>query len=454
MGSTTPYSKPWAAIAALCLGAFISTMDMTIINIALPHIAAGFHIRIEDTFWAVNIYILITSTCILLAGKIGGKLGFKCIYQMGTLLFLAGSVGCALSPFLMSLVIFRALQGLGAALLMPQILSIIKQTFPKSLHSWAFGLWSATSGIAAIVGPTVGGFIVDNYSWRMIFWLNLPVCIAIFCITHAFVSENRSAQSQQFDIPGLLLSFFLLLNISYLLMNWNENNITLNFLLFAVTIILTPLFIMQQRAQQKHAPLIPFKLIKTKYYFLMISLILFGAITIFTLVIVIAIYFQATHLYGPVSTGLLLAPASLFSTIGSFLFPKLSHKFRPSLLLNIGFFITFLCCLLMMIKAFHQPDFYVLVAIMSCLGVGNGLAVPAMNFMAMEHVPAEYTGSASGLLNMFRQVGMLLGSALISFLLSFGTTFLGVSSYLLCFAVPVFFSLLATLTLLYYRRFV
>ena len=166
--------NPWAVLLVVSLGFFMTLLDLTIVNIAIPNMITKLHASLDDILWVINAYALVLAVLVITAGRLGDLIGPRPMFTAGIAVFTAASVACGFAPSPGWLIGFRAVQGLGAAMLMPQTLTIITNTFPPERRGAAFGVWGAVAGVATIAGPTLGGLLVTAFDWRYIFFVNLP----------------------------------------------------------------------------------------------------------------------------------------------------------------------------------------------------------------------------------------------------------------------------------------
>ncbi|HEV2260316.1 MAG TPA: MFS transporter, partial [Streptosporangiaceae bacterium] len=174
--------NPWAVLVAVSLGFFMTLLDLTIVNIAIPDMIARLHASLDGVLWVINAYALVLAVVLITAGRLGDLIGQRAMFILGIALFTAASAACGLAPGPGWLIAFRAVQGLGAAVLMPQTLAILTRVFPPQRRGAAFGVWSAVGGVATIAGPTLGGLLVTAFDWRYIFFVNLPVGAAVIAL--------------------------------------------------------------------------------------------------------------------------------------------------------------------------------------------------------------------------------------------------------------------------------
>src|SRR5262249_13496103 len=171
--------NPWAVLLVVSLGFFMTLLDLTIVNIAIPDMIARLHASLDDVLWVINAYTLVLAALLVTVGRLGDLIGQRVLFVTGVAWFTAASAACGLAPGPGWLIAFRAVQGLGAAVLIPQTLAILTMVFPPERRGAALGVWSAVGGVATIAGPTLGGLLVTAFGWRSIFFVNLPIGVAV-----------------------------------------------------------------------------------------------------------------------------------------------------------------------------------------------------------------------------------------------------------------------------------
>ena len=198
--------SPWLVLSVLCLGFFMILLDTTIVNIAIPSISDKLHASLSDILWILNSYVLVYAVLLITAGRLGDLYGPKMMFLVGLVIFTLASAACGFAQNPTQLIVFRVVQGLGGALLTPQTLSVLTVIFPPDKRGAAFGIWGATAGVATIAGPVVGGWLVTDFGWRWIFFVNLPVGI-IALIGAAIVMPNlKLNRRHRLDWIGTLLA--------------------------------------------------------------------------------------------------------------------------------------------------------------------------------------------------------------------------------------------------------
>src|SRR5689334_4563513 len=207
--------RPLVILATCCLALVLATMDVTIVNIALPAIRGDLHASVAELQWSVDGYTVVVASFLLLAGSIADRFGRRRTFQVGLAVFSLGSLLCSVAPSATALVVFRVLQAVGGSMLNPVAMSIIVNTFidPKE-RARAIGIWGAAFGVSMAAGPLLGGLLVESIGWRSIFWVNIPFGLLALLLTARFVRESRAEQPRRFDLPAQALVITALLALT------------------------------------------------------------------------------------------------------------------------------------------------------------------------------------------------------------------------------------------------
>ena len=311
--------NPWAVLMVVSLGFFMTLLDLTIVNIAIPNMITKLSASLDDVLWVINAYALVLAVLVITAGRLGDLIGPRIMFMTGIAVFTVASAACGLSPGPGALIGFRAVQGLGAAMLMPQTLTIITNTFPPERRGAAFGVWGAVAGVATIAGPTLGGLLVTAFDWRWIFFVNLPIGVLVLLITPVVIPDLRLGRRHRIDIPGVLLASAALLAICYGLVegqrySWGKITSFISIpLILGVGVVLLVAFLLVQRLTQEREPLVPFALFRDRNYTVVnwVSGVL--AIGMMGIFLPFTIYLQSVLGFSALKAGLTMAPASLVS---------------------------------------------------------------------------------------------------------------------------------------------
>jgi EmrB/QacA subfamily drug resistance transporter len=415
--------NPWAVLIVVSLGFFMTLLDLTIVNIAIPSMITSLNASLDDALWVINAYALVLAVLVITSGRLGDLIGPRIMFMGGIAVFTLASAACGAAPSPGWLIGFRAVQGLGAAMLMPQTLTIITNTFPPERRGAAFGVWGAVAGVATIAGPTLGGLLVTVFDWRWIFYVNLPIGVLVLLITPVIIPDLRLGRRHRIDVPGVLLASAALLAICYGLVegqryDWGQINSFLSIpLILGAGVVLLVAFLVDQRLTQGREPLVPFALFRDRNYSVVnwISGVL--AIGMMGIFLPFTIYLQSVLGFSALKAGLAMAPASLISLPVAPVAGRMTDKIGGKYILMSGL-ILFGAGMgwlaLIATPASTWPDF---LAPLLVAGIGMGCTFAPLVTVAMRDVDPRMAGAASGVLNTVRQVGLVIGTATVGALL-------------------------------------
>jgi EmrB/QacA subfamily drug resistance transporter len=415
--------NPWAVLIVVSLGFFMTLLDLTIVNIAIPNMITKLHASLDDVLWVINAYALVLAVLVITAGRLGDLVGPRIMFASGIALFTVASAACGLAPSPGWLIGFRAVQGLGAAMLMPQTLTIITNTFPPERRGAAFGVWGAVAGVATIAGPTLGGLLVTAFDWRWIFFVNLPFGVIALVLTFIIIPDLRLGRRHRIDIPGVLLASAALLAICYGLVEGQKYNwgtitsfITIPLVLGAGVVLLIA-FLVLQRMTQDGEPLVPFALFRDRNYAVVnwVSGIL--AIGMMGIFLPFTIYLQSVLGFSALKAGLTMAPASLVSMFVAPVAGRMTDKIGGKYILMSGLILFGAGMGWTALIATPGSTWYDFVPALIVAGIGIGCTFAPMVTTAMRNIDPRMAGAASGVLNTVRQVGLVIGTAAVGALL-------------------------------------
>jgi EmrB/QacA subfamily drug resistance transporter len=410
-------------LLVVSLGFFMTLLDLTIVNIAIPNLITNLHASLDDVLWVINAYALVLAVLVITAGRLGDLVGPRVMFTSGIAVFTAASAACGLAPSPGWLIAFRAVQGLGAAMLMPQTLTIITNTFPPERRGAAFGIWGAVAGVATIAGPTLGGLLVTAFDWRWIFYVNLPIGVIVLLITPVIIPDLRLGRRHRIDIPGVLLASAGLLAICYGLVegqkyNWGTITGILSIpLILGAGVVLLIAFLVVQKLTQDKEPLVPFKLFRDRNYSVVnwVSCVL--AIGMMGIFLPLTIYFQSVLGFTALKAGLTMAPASLMSIFVAPVAGRMVDKIGGKYILMTGLTLFGIGMGWLALIAHPTSTWPMFLAPLTVAGFGMGCIFAPMTTVAMRNVDPRMAGAASGVLNTVRQVGQVIGVAAVGALL-------------------------------------
>jgi EmrB/QacA subfamily drug resistance transporter len=417
--------NPWAVLTLASVGYFMTLLDLTIVNIAIPNMIMKLNASLDGVLWVLNAYALALAVLVITCGRLGDILGTRTMFTAGIAVFTVASAACAFAPGVGWLIAFRAVQGAGAAMLMPQTLVMVTLVFPPERRGAAFGIWGAVTGFATIAGPVLGGLLVSAFDWRWIFFINLPVGAAVLAATPFIVPGLRTGLRHRLDVRGVALASLALLAICYGLVegqryDWGKITGFISIpLIIAVGVLLLAVFLLDQARRQRgeNEPLLPFSLFRDRNFALMNWISAALAIGLLGVFLVFTIYLQSVLGYSAIKAGLTLLPSSVVSVIVAPAAGKLTDKIGGKYIMIAGLALFAAGTGWAVLSAGPASAWYVFLPSFCVLGIGIGLVFPPLPTMAMRNVPERLAGAASGLLNTMRQVGSVIGTAAVGALL-------------------------------------
>lgn len=410
--------NPWLALGALVVGFFMILLDVTIVAVANPAIMADLHADISDVIWVTSAYLLTYAVPLLITGRLGDRFGPKNIYLIGLTVFTLASLWCGLSGDIETLIAARAVQGLGAALMTPQTMAVITRTFPPDGRGAAMGLWGAVAGLATLIGPILGGVLVDGLGWEWIFIVNVPVGIVAFALA-VWLVPSLPTHQHKFDLLGVVLSaagmFLLVFGIQE--GNTKEWSATIWMMIGAGLAVLAVFLVTQARGSGE--PLLPLSLFRDRNFSM--SNLAIASMGASTTAVMVPIYFylQAVHGMTPTGSALVLAPMAIISGVAAPVVGKLSGRWHPRLIPTAGFGL-FAIAVAWLGLVMRNPDANItwMVLAGAVAGLSNSFIWAPLATTATHNLPIRQAGAGAGVYNTTRQVGAVLGSAAISALVA------------------------------------
>jgi EmrB/QacA subfamily drug resistance transporter len=400
-------------LVGTCLGLFILMLDSTVVALALPTIERELHASADNVQWVLNGYLLVISVLVVTAGRLGDIYGRRLIFLIGMAVFGAGSVLAAVADDDAVLVAARAIQGAGGAAMLSLSLAIVSHAFPVEQQARALGIWAAVSALALAIGPLVGGVLID-IDWRLIFWINLPICAAGIIITRWAARESRDETSPpRLDYPGLATLTPGLLGVVFALVradNWGWGSVKTLGLLAVGLALLAAFWAIEHRVD---SPIVDFTLFRNRPY-LGASAAAFALVGAYWVVI----FYQPQYLqkildHGPVAAGVLVLPITAPMVFISPFCGPLIKRFGPRALMTFG-----MACGAVGLALLTQIDatssYGALLPGYLLFGIALGLVYAPMSTAAMLAMPREKAGIAAGVLAMVRVTAGALALAVVA----------------------------------------
>ncbi|WP_435742300.1 DHA2 family efflux MFS transporter permease subunit [Nocardioides sp. SYSU DS0663] len=412
----TDEKDPWPALLALCLGFFMILVDSTIVSVATPALIVDLQADVNAVVWVTSAYLLAYAVPVLITGRLGDRFGPRRMYLAGLTIFTLASLWCGLTDSIEGLVAARVVQGLGAALITPQTMAIITRIFPAHRRGRAMALWGATAGVATLVGPILGGVLVDWLGWEWIFFINVPVGALAFVLALRLVPRLET-HAHRFDWPGVALSgvgmFLLVFGVQ------EGHELEWGLLVWAMIaggLAVLVLFVAWQ-ARNRHEPLVPLALFADRNFSLANIAITTMGFAITAMAIPLMIWAQVVRDLSPTRSALLLVPMAVMTIALARPVGGLSDRVHPRALTGFGF--SAIVGSLVWLAAAMEPDgsIFWLVPPMLLLGIGNACVWAPNSTTATRNLPLRQAGAGAGVYNATRQVGAVLGAASIAVLM-------------------------------------
>lgn len=409
-------SRAGLALFANCCAVFMVVLDCLIVNVALTSMQRALGGRLADLQWVVDGYTLSFASCLLLSGVLGDRLGYRRLFLGGLWIFTLASAACGLAPRLEVLVAARVLQGLGASLLIPNALSLLNHSYadPKA-KAHAVSIWACCSSAAVSAGPVVGGLLVGAFGWRSIFFVNLPIGLAAYLVLKRSVVEpHREPVEGAFDWIGQVLSIGALAFLTFAVIEfeargwWGVRLPVMGFVLCAAA------FALRQRSVER--PLLPARLLRVPAWVNANLVATFTCFGYYGFIFVASLYCQAFRHFSPLVAGLTFLPMTLLQPFLHPLMGRFVAKHGPRRPLIACTFLAALGLFLTVFMGEHTSRLW-LGLIMLPIGLGASLANSPTIVSMLHATPREYSGLASGLYNTGRQVGSVLGVAILGAML-------------------------------------
>jgi EmrB/QacA subfamily drug resistance transporter len=410
-------TNPWVVLLVLCMGFFMILLDTTIVNIAIPSIIDALRASLDQILWVLNAYILVYAVLLITAGRLGDIYGQRTLFAAGLALFTLASAFCGLAQDINQLILARVIQGIGGAMLTPQTLAMLTTIFPPQRRGAAFGIWGAVAGVAAVAGPTLGGFIVTTWGWRWIFYVNLPIGIAALAATFLVIPDIRAGRRHRLDLLGVLLASAGLFGIVFGLIegqryDWGAiwGPVTIGEIIAAGVLVLVG-FVVWERFQAE--PLIPLPLFAIRNFALMswvTAVMSFGMLGLF---FPITIYLQSALGLSALQAGLTVAPQALVAMVVAPWSGRLADKIGGKYILMAGLVLFAAGMSLVDWQAAPDATWLTFLPAFILAGFGMGCIFAPLNTVAMHNVEPRLAGAAAGVLNTTRQLGGVVGSAVV-----------------------------------------
>lgn len=414
-------AQAWRALWAIVIGFFMILVDATIVSTAMPAIMSHLDADINAVVWVTSVYLLAYAVPLLITGRLGDRFGPKRLYLTGLTVFTLASLWCGFSGSIASLILARVFQGLGAAIMTPQTMAIITRLFPPERRGPALGIWGATAGVANLAGPIAGGLLVDSLGWQWIFFVNIPVGIFAFWRAARAV-PSLPVHAHSMDWVGVLLSavgmFLLVFGIQeghgY---DWGPiwGPVTVPELIIGGAVILA-VFVLWQRVTPAE-PLVPLGLFRDRNFSVGNAVITLVGLMISSFALPLMLFLQLVRQMSPTQAALMLAPMAVVSGVLAPLVGRIITGRNAPLMAVGGLLLNGVGLVLYWLLMDPDTAVALLLVPSFVMGVGGAFMWSPVSITATRDLAPARAGAGSGVFNTTRQVGSVLGSALIAMMM-------------------------------------
>ena len=414
-------SYKWYLLANVMLGTFMAVLDATIVNVGLPKIMASFGVGLDKIEWVITAYMLAMAVALPTSGWLADKFGYKRLYFIGLFLFTLGSMLCGRSSNENMLILSRVIQGFGAGTIQPLGMAIISREFPPNQRGIALGFWGISAAASVSFGPLIGGFLIDRFSWPLIFDVNIPVGILAMLFTIIIQSEYKNRKTRRFDIAGFIsVTIFLPLTLYTL----SQGNAATNpagwhapyILAFAgVALIALAIFITAELTVKE--PLLDLRLLMNHNFGISNIILVIFSLGMFGSTFLLPVYLQNSLGYTALQAGSVFLPVGIIQGITAPVSGRISDKISPKLPLFIGVILFSFSFYLNANLSWLTEEKYIMFSLY-LRGLAMGLMFTALTTVSLLEIPREKMAQASAITNSIRQLGGSLGVALLATLLT------------------------------------
>lgn len=416
----------WWVLFSVMIGTFMAVLDSTIVSVAFPKMMAVFGVSVDQIEWVMTAYFLVFAVALPSSGWVADHFGYKKTYILGLFLFTLGSLLCSVSWNEDVLIFFRLIQGAGAGFVMPVGMAIVTRTFPPKQRGMALGFWGIAAAASISLGPLVGGYLVDDFSWHTIFDINIPVGIFGMLVAGIVQKEYKSEKVTKFDLLGFItmtigLGSLLLAvataNSSWNTEGWSSNFIMINFFISALSFIL--FFFVEATVED---PIVNIKLFKNRNFGLSSLIMFVFGIAFFGNAFLLPIYLQNSLGYTALQAGLVFFPVGILQAFISPLAGQVTDRINPKIPAIFGMLLLTLSLYLFSFFSLQTTHAQIMLPLY-LRGVALGFIFTPMTTIALLDIPKPQLAQASGLFNTVRQIGGSFGIAILGTLLAQRLTF-------------------------------
>ena len=413
-------TNPWAVLAVFALGTFLTLLDLTIVNIAIPSIVDDIHAPLDGILWMLNAYSLVYAVLLITSGRLGDIYGPRQLFAAGVAVFTLSSALSGVSQDATQLVLARAGQGLGAALLAPQGLPMITSLFPPERRGGVFAIFGMLAGLAVVLGPTLGGLIVSNWGWRWIFYVNVPVGVAILALSARVIPDLRPGRPHRLDLSGVILATAGLFGVVFGLIegqryDWGsiEGSFVTIPMVIGAGVALVAVFLVQQARRQGREPLLPFEIFADRNFAFMAFVLMAMGFAIVGVFLPLTIYYQSVLGLDAFTAGLTIAPQPVAMMLASGPIAALIQRGYAKRILFLGLlaFVAGQGWIAYTVSA--DGDRWALLPGLIVAGLGMAGVWTPLYDLGTRTLQPRLAGAASGVFSTIQELGAVLATAVI-----------------------------------------
>ncbi|MFI6777922.1 MFS transporter [Nocardia sp. NPDC050412] len=404
--------RKWLPLFAACLGTLMLLIDVTIVNVALPDIAADLGTGLSGLQWVMDGYALALAALLLVLGSLADRVGAKRAYLAGLVVFALASLICGIADTSASLIAARALQGIGGAAMFATTLSLLHSTYTGRDRGVAFGVWGAVSGAAAGIGVVLGGVLTEALSWRWIFFVNLPIAVLAIVLTAIVFQPSPRHADRAIDVPGMLAFATAATAVTYGVIRGGEHGWSDGPTLFALALGAVALLAFVFVESRSTAAMFPLALLGNRNFGATLVSAFGQTFAAFAATPLISLWLQQQLHLSPMRAGLAMLPMAATAFVVAGAFGKLLHDVSPKWTIGAGLVLVGVGTGLMTIIDIGS-SWAALVPGFVVIGAGIGINAPALVAVGMAAVPPQQGGIAAGAVNTARQLGLALGVAVL-----------------------------------------
>jgi EmrB/QacA subfamily drug resistance transporter len=405
-------SSKWVILIIITVGFFMAKLDMSIVNLAITKMMTSFNATFDQIQWVLSAYTLSLGIVMATTGYLSDRFGTKKIFNISLVLFTAGSLLCGIAWNTASIIIFRIIQGVGGGLLMPVGMALLLTTFEESERGTVFAIMGIGTLVAPALGPTLGGYLIENLDWRSVFFINLPVGVAGIILTYFLLPESEHKSSRSFDLTGFVTSSVGLGCILYVLgkndIDWTDKS---NILFLIVGVFSLAIFIVNELMTDE--PMLNIRLMKDYNFCVGNIMMNIGILALFGGIFLVPIYLQQLKGLTPFQTGMILFPEAITSAISMLIASKLMSRMDGRIFLFISLCLLAFNSYNMTFVTFDTSNAEVTMLLL-IRGLGFGFLVVPIQYISMSTISKESMANATSLFQTIMQVGSSISITIIT----------------------------------------